>query len=71
MVVAITTLGLLEDYDFSETYRLVAGIAGANLKILSLGSPIWADWCIDGDLAWEIDPREIPEDWSTGLIPLG
>jgi len=69
--VAITALGLLEDFDFSEAYWLVAGIAGANPKVCSLGSPVWADWCVDGDLAWEIDPREMPEDWPTGLIPLG
>ena len=26
---------------------------------------------IDGDLAFEVDAREIPEDWPYGMIPLG
>jgi purine nucleoside permease len=25
---------------------------------------------VDGDLGYEIDAREIPQDWSTGLLPL-
>tara|TARA_R100000027_G_scaffold1897_4_gene2099 strand:- start:8195 stop:9169 length:975 start_codon:yes stop_codon:yes gene_type:complete len=67
----ITALGMDPRFDFSETLWLVAGIAGGDPDRTPLGSPVWADWCIDGDLAWEIDGREIPPEWSTGLLPLG
>ena len=36
----------------------------------SLGSAAWARWVVDGDLGYEIDCREMPQDWSTGYIPL-
>ncbi|MGC4075146.1 MAG: hypothetical protein QM760_22120 [Nibricoccus sp.] len=31
---------------------------------------VWAEWIVDGDLAHEIDPREMPKDWKTGYLPL-
>jgi purine nucleoside permease len=36
----------------------------------STGSAAWAEWVVDGDLAHEIDAREIPADWKTGYVPL-
>jgi purine nucleoside permease len=63
-------LGLDPRFDLSHAYWVVAGIAGANPKTMSLGSAAWAEWIVDGDLAFEIDAREIPEDWSTGYVPL-
>ncbi len=64
-------LGLDPRFDLSHAYIMIAGIAGVNPRHCSLGSVVWADWCVDGDLAHEIDPREMPEDWDTGLFPLG
>lgn len=49
----------------------MAGIAGGDPLDASLGSAVWARWVVDGDLLYEIDAREIPEDWPYGLIPLG
>ncbi len=70
---AATTMafGLDPRFDLSQSYFLIAGIAGINPRFGSLASVAWADYCIDGDLAHEIDAREIPEDWSTGIFPLG
>jgi len=34
-------------------------------------STAWAKYVVDGDLSYQIDAREIPEDWSTGYVPLG
>ncbi len=50
---------------------MVAGIAGIDPAIGSLGSAVWSDYIVDGDLAHEIDAREIPKDWKTGYVPLG
>jgi purine nucleoside permease len=68
---SIMALGLDPRFDFSKAYWLVAGIAGADPVDASLGSAIWSEWVVDGDLAYEIDGREIPPEWSTGYVPLG
>src|SRR5579863_1182467 len=66
----IMALGLDPRFDFSHAYWLIAGIAGGNPDRISLGSAAWAHWVVDGDLGYEIDPREMPPDWSTGYVPL-
>ncbi len=66
----VMALGLDPRFDLSRAYWLVAGIAGIDPHDGTIGSAVWADWIVDGDLAHEIDPREMPKDWSTGYIPL-
>jgi purine nucleoside permease len=67
---AIMALGMDPRFDLTKAYWLVAGISGINPERGSLGSAAWAEWVIDGDLAREIDAREIPSDWKTGYLPL-
>lgn len=67
----LMALGLDPRFDFRHTYWIVAGIAGGSPDRISLGSAAWARYVVDADLAYEIDGREIPKDWSTGLLPLG
>ena len=67
---AIMALGMDPRFDLRRAYWLVAGIAGINPARGSLGSAAWAEWVVDGDLAREIDAREIPADWKTGYLPL-
>src|SRR5437899_216837 len=66
----IMALGLDPRFDLRKAYWLVAGIAGIDPADGSLGSAAWAEWVVDGDLAYEIDAREIPADWKTGYVPL-
>ena len=66
----IMALGLDPRFDFTHAYWLIAGIAGGSPDRISLGSAAWARWVVDGDLGYEIDPREIPSDWTTGYLPL-
>jgi purine nucleoside permease len=66
----IMALGLDPRFDFSHAYWIVAGIAGATPDRASLGSAVWARWVVDGDLGYEIDSRETPQDWTTGYVPL-
>ncbi|MDT0596162.1 purine nucleoside permease [Aestuariibacter sp. P117] len=66
----IMALGLDERFDLSHAYWLVAGIAGFDPADASIGSAAWATWLVDGDLAHQIDAREIPESWSSGYFPL-
>ena len=66
----IMALGLDPRFDLTHAYWVIAGIAGGNPEYTSLGSAVWANWVVDGDLGYEIDAREIPKDWSTGMLPL-
>ncbi len=68
---AIMALGLDPRFDLSKAYWLVAGIAGFDPEDASIGSAAWAEYLVDGDLAHEIDPREIPEGWTTGYFARG
>jgi purine nucleoside permease len=67
---SVMALGLDPRFDFSKTYWIVAGIGGGDPADVSLGSAVWADHVIDGDLSYEIDARQIPPDWPTGYVPL-
>ena len=67
---SVMALGLDPRFDLSKAYWLVAGISGFDPADASLGSVAWAEYLVDGDLAHEIDAREIPDDWDTGYFPL-
>ncbi len=67
---AVMELGMDPRFDLTHAYWIVAGIAGINPQYASIGSAAWARFIVDGDLAYQIDSREIPADWSTGLYPL-
>src|SRR5712691_10898207 len=67
---SVMALGLDPRFDLRKAYWLVAGIAGIDPADGSLGSAVWAEWVVDGDLGYEIDAREIPKDWKTGFVPL-
>jgi len=68
---SIMAIGLDPRFDFSKAYWIVAGIGGGDPADVSLGSAVWAEHVVDGDLAYEIDARQIPENWATGYVPLG
>jgi purine nucleoside permease len=67
---SVMALGTDPRFDFSKAYWIVAGIGGGDPADVSLGSAVWSDHVVDGDLAYEIDAREIPKDWPTGYVPL-
>jgi purine nucleoside permease len=67
---SVMAVGLDPRFDLSKAYWIVAGIGGGDPADVSLGSAVWADHVVDGDLAFEIDARQIPEDWPTGYVPL-
>jgi purine nucleoside permease len=67
---SVMALGMDPRFDLSKAYWLVAGIGGGDPADVSLGSAVWADRVVDGDIAYEIDARDIPPDWPTGYVPL-
>lgn len=66
----LMALGLDQRLDLRKAYVLVAGIAGIDPEDASIGSAAWAHYLVDGDLAHEIDAREMPGTWSSGYFPL-
>jgi purine nucleoside permease len=68
---SIMALGTDPRFDLSHAYWIVAGTAGVDPKIGSVGSAAWARWVVDGDLGQELDAREIPSNWPTGILPYG
>jgi purine nucleoside permease len=67
---SIMGLGMDPRFDLRKSYWVVAAIAGVDPNQASVSSAAWANYVVDGDLAYEIDAREIPSDWSTGYVPL-
>ena len=68
---SVMALGLDERFDFSKAYWVINGISGGDPQDVSLGTGVWAKHVVDGDLLYEIDGREIPDEWAYGMIPLG
>ena len=66
---SIMALGMDPRFDFRKAYWILAGIGGIDPNRASVGSASWASSIVDGDLAYEIDAREIPEHWSSGIVP--
>ncbi|KAJ7220333.1 purine nucleoside permease [Mycena pura] len=54
-----------------RTYFLIAGIAGINPKVATIGSVTFARYAVQVALQFEIDAREIPADFPTGYFPQG
>ncbi len=67
---SVMALGLDPRFDLTHAYWVIAGIGGGDPADISLGSVVLADHVVDGDLAYEIDGREIPAGWTTGFVPL-
>jgi purine nucleoside permease len=68
---SIMALGLDPRFDLSKAYWIINGIAGADPEDASLGSAAWANYVLDGDLVYEVDPREAPADWPYGRLAIG
>jgi purine nucleoside permease len=67
---SVMALGLDPRFDLSHAYFLVAGIAGVDPKLASIGSAAWASFVI-GDVSRQIDSREAPAEWPYGLFVIG
>ncbi|EIW67041.1 hypothetical protein TREMEDRAFT_69953 [Tremella mesenterica DSM 1558] len=63
---SVSALLLSPDFDLTSTYFLIAGIAGVNPFTGTLGSVGLARWAVQVALAYEVDSRQIPSNWTTG-----
>lgn len=69
--VNLTALGLDPRFDLSHSYWLINGIAGTSPHVGTIGDVVWTDFVVNGDVAHEIDAREIPQDWPDGYFMPG
>jgi len=67
---SIMALGLDPRFDLTHAYWLLAGIAGVDPNVASVGSAAWAKWIVT-DIRQEMDPREAPADWPYGILAIG
>ncbi|CAD6499717.1 BgTH12-03825 [Blumeria graminis f. sp. triticale] len=58
-------------FDFRNTYFMVAGIAGVNPRHGTLGDVAFSKYAIQVALQYEIDIRELPDNFTTGYFPQG
>jgi len=63
---SITALTFSPLFDFTSTYFLIAGIAGINPEVATLGSVTFARYAVQVALQYEFDAREIPANFTTG-----
>ena len=66
----LMALGADTRFDLRRSYWLINGIAGVSPADGTLGDAFWTDFVVNGDLAKEIDGREIPSSWSDGFLSL-
>jgi purine nucleoside permease len=64
-------LVLSPSFNFTKTYFLVAGIAGINPEVASICSVTFAKYAVQVALQYEFDIRELPDNYTTGYVPLG
>ncbi|KAJ9267829.1 hypothetical protein DTO195F2_163 [Paecilomyces variotii] len=69
--VTISSLVASPLFDLTKTYFFIAGIAGINPEVATLGSVTFARFAVQVALQYEFDAREIPANYSTGYIPQG
>jgi purine nucleoside permease len=55
-------------FDLKQTYFVIAGIGGIDPERGTIGSAAWARFLVDGGIAHEVDPRELPSSWHDGYF---
>ncbi|KAI0028790.1 purine nucleoside permease [Vararia minispora EC-137] len=68
---AITALIFSSAFDLRNTYFLLAGIAGINPHLGTLGSVAFSRYAVQATLQYEIDAREKPSQFPGGYFPQG
>jgi purine nucleoside permease len=68
---SIMALGLDPRFDLSRAFWLITGVCGVDPARGSLASVVLPEYIVEGDLAHEIDTREIPPGWPDGFVALG
>ncbi|KAF2756768.1 purine nucleoside permease [Pseudovirgaria hyperparasitica] len=68
---SITALLYASHFDLTHTYIILTGIAGVNPSLGTTGTVGFAKYAVQLDLTYEFDARQIPQNFSSGLVPQG
>ncbi|KAE8356107.1 purine nucleoside permease-domain-containing protein [Aspergillus coremiiformis] len=69
--ITVSSIALSPFFDLTHTYFLIAGIAGINPKVGTISSVTFARYAVQVALQYEIDMRELPNNFSTGYFSQG
>ncbi|WP_456269583.1 purine nucleoside permease [Kushneria sp. AK178] len=67
---SVSTLAFSPEFDLSESWFLISGVASIDPHQGTLGSPTWPRYLVDFGIQWELDARDIPEEWTTGYLSI-
>ncbi|KAG8950222.1 hypothetical protein FRC04_007856 [Tulasnella sp. 424] len=67
----ISALWLSDKFDLALTYFFITGIAGVNPNVATIAGVAFARYAVQVGLQHEVDPRELPANFSSGYFPLG
>ncbi|WP_438764224.1 purine-nucleoside phosphorylase [Kushneria sp. TE3] len=67
---SISTLAFSPKFDLTESWFLISGVGSIDPQQGTLGSPTWPRYLVDFGIQWELDARDIPEDWTTGYLSI-
>lgn len=68
--VNLMALGADSRFDLRASHWLINGIAGISPRDGTIGSAVWTDFVVNGDLVKELDGRELPAGWPDGFVTL-
>jgi purine nucleoside permease len=68
---SMMALTLSPHFDLTQTYFLIAGIAGINPACGTTGSVCFSRYVVQVALQYEFDPRDLPSNYTSGYIPQG
>lgn len=69
--VTIASLVASPQFDLHHTYFLISGIAGGNPERTTIGGVAFARYAVQVALQYEVDVRELPDNFSTGYWAQG
>ncbi|KAL4894466.1 purine nucleoside permease [Aspergillus ambiguus] len=69
--VTVSSIAFSPQFDLTQTYFLLAGIAGISPKAGTLGGVAFSRFAVQVALQHEIDIRELPSNFSTSYFPQG
>ncbi|SPJ33869.1 purine-nucleoside phosphorylase [Kushneria phyllosphaerae] len=67
---SISTLAFSPEFDLSDSWFLVSGVASIDPHQGTLGTPTWPRYLVDFGIQWELDARDIPDGWTTGYLSI-
>ncbi|GIJ83055.1 hypothetical protein Asppvi_001572 [Aspergillus pseudoviridinutans] len=69
--VTVSSVAFSPLFDLTHTYFLIAGIAGVNPKVATIGGVTFARYAVQVALQYEIDIRDLGPNYTSPYIPQG